>query len=89
MAGLVFVSSWAGVGTLVAAGAAAVSALAAVVMAKRNRRQVVEIHAIVNSTMTDLVARTEQLVRSIQAQGGEIPATPVTPAEGERPAVRP
>jgi hypothetical protein len=79
MLALVFVSSWAGVGTLIAAGAAAVSALAAVVMAKRNRRQVVEIHAIVNSTMTDLVARNEQLVRSIQSQGGEIPQTPAKP----------
>jgi hypothetical protein len=84
MLGLVFVTSWTGVGTLVAAIAAAVSAVAAVVMAKRadvkaenNKAAVVEIHAIVNSTMTDLVARNEQLVRSIQSQGGEIPATPV------------
>jgi hypothetical protein len=79
MLALVFVSSWAGVATLAAGAGTFVSAGAAVVMAKRNRRQVVEIHAIVNSTMTDLVKRNEQLVRSIQAQGGEIPATPVKP----------
>jgi hypothetical protein len=81
MLALMFVTSWVGVATLVAAGAAAMSALVALVMAKRNRRQTIEIHAIVNSTMTELVKRNEQLVRSIQDQGGVIPATPEKSAD--------
>jgi hypothetical protein len=78
---LQFVTSWAGVGTLIASGAAAVSAVVAVVMTKGNRKAVIEVHAIVNSTNKVLVERNEQLARMLQSAGVEIPASPEKPAD--------
>jgi hypothetical protein len=80
---LAFFTSWAGVVSSVAALAAAVSAGAAVVMARRNRnaviKAVVEVHTIVNSAMTALKERNEQLVKALQASGVKIPSSPKDP----------
>ena len=83
MISLILVTSWAGVATLVTSGAAAMSAIAAVLMAVRNKAQIIEVriataevHKIVNSTNKVLVERNEQLARMLQAAGVEIPASP-------------
>jgi hypothetical protein len=76
MVALVFITSWAGVVSTVAAIAAAVSAVAAVIATRRNRDSIIEVHAIVNSRTTDLTKRVEQLSKALQESGAKIPQSP-------------
>jgi hypothetical protein len=69
----------AGLVAAVGAIASLVAASAALIQARKNQASVIEVHAIVNSAMTELRKRNEQLVGALQASGVKIPESPEKP----------